>query len=275
MRFMLIGGTADSRELAREIYRQGHQLLISTLTEYGAELAYQGSRRWEPEDFNGQNNKAMPEVEIRYGALNEDSFTDLLRTRLPDAVVDAAHPYAQQIHALAEFVCRKEGVPYFIWERPSAELPESGLIYGVKNLREAAASAAKLGRRILLTTGGNSLPEWLQCEEFKEKEIFVRVLPTSGILAQCEALGLKPYQIIAAQGPFSQSWNEAIFEQLEIDVVVAKDSGLVGGTPEKIAACMNTGIPIVILQRPQMPKHVKGSSSDLRSFINEMEEKLK
>jgi precorrin-6A/cobalt-precorrin-6A reductase len=89
-------------------------------------------------------------------------------------------------------------------------------------------------------------------------------------LYQCEALGFKPYQIVAAQGPFTQRFNEALWEQLKIDVVISKESGKVGGTDEKIKACLELGIPIIVLQRPQSKKY--DTVQTMEEFLNRVEE---
>jgi len=90
------------------------------------------------------------------------------------------------------------------------------------------------------------------------------------VLARCEFLGFKPNQIIAAQGPFSQEWDEAMFKQLRIDVVVTKESGKVGGTLEKVQACHRLNIPLVILKRPV----TDAKDSSLSQFIKHLEEIL-
>ncbi|CAA7601907.1 precorrin-6A reductase [Acididesulfobacillus acetoxydans] len=306
MKLLVLAGTRDGRFLAREFAGRGHEVLVSTLTEYGAELA-------EAEGLR-----------VRYGAFSAGELDRVLESGAFDAVIDATHPYAQNIRAIAQTACTGSGTAYFRWERPAsagvfsgkassgrerlspgkkiypdgvvsrrgaispgavspgavspdavspdAVSPEGGIppgrvvssadksptkegrpqggIYWAQNLTDAAGLAAGLGERILLTTGSNGLPEWLGQAVLKDKTLFVRVLPTAKVLQRCEELGLKPRQIIAAQGPFSREWNEAMMAQLGIQVVVAKDSGREGGTPAKILACSRRGIPLVLLKRP-------------------------
>lgn len=252
MKFLVLAGTLDGRDLAKELELRGHQTIISALTEYGAELAEETG------------------LSTRYGALDKVSLRNLLLSHSFTAVVDATHPYAEKVHKLAKTVCQADKIPYFRWIRTPSQTENHPLIKWANNIPEAACQAGALGKRILLTTGSNSLAEWLRHPTLQEKELFVRVLPTSTVLNKCEKLGLKPYQIIAAQGPFSQEWNEAVCVQLKIDVVVAKDSGQVGGTPEKVAACLNLGLPIILLKRPEQEE----DSLTYSEFIMKMEEEL-
>jgi precorrin-6A reductase (EC 1.3.1.54) len=251
MKYLILAGTYDGRLLAEELKSRGHNVVVSTLTDYGADLALEAG------------------IKARSGALDKESFLELLETQAFSAVIDATHPYATQIRELSQSVCHQTNMPYFRWQRPSLQTFTDPLIHWTEDLNSAAKKAVELGKRILLTTGSNSLNHWLETPEFAGKQIFVRVLPTSAILRHCEALGLKPSQIIAAQGPFSQAWNEATIRQLNIDVVITKDSGKAGGTAEKIQACLNLRVPIVILQRPE-----ETVSMTFTKFIEHMEEQL-
>ena len=82
------------------------------------------------------------------------------------------------------------------------------------------------------------------------KEIWARVLPTPEVVAQCKDLGLTPKYIVAIQGPFSLAMNRAMFTDTQADVMVMKNSGLVGGTDTKLTAAMETGAAIVVIDRP-------------------------
>lgn len=251
MKFLVLAGTRDGRLLAEELRKRGHPVVVSTLTEYGAEIVLEKG------------------IQARHGALDEAALANLLQTGFT-AVVDATHPYALRISELARLVCAKLHIPYFRWQRESLRDYAHPLIHWVKDIKTAARQAAQLGNRILLTTGSNSLPEWLAQPSLQDKVMFVRVLPTSQVLARCESLGLKPSQIIAAQGPFSQAWNEAVCEQLNIEVVIAKDSGKEGGTTQKIQACLQRQIPIILLERQEREEDAVA----LPEFIDKMEEKL-
>lgn len=252
MKLLVLAGTEDGRELAEALLERGHEVLVSTLTAYGADLA------------QGQGLPA------RFGAMDARSLSQLLQEEGFGAVVDATHPYAVQVKELARAVCAELSIPYLRWERRALDLPDHPLIHWAEDLPAAAAAAAALGRRILLTTGSNGLPDWAAHPLLQDKTLFVRVLPTSAVLARCEALGFKPNRIIAAQGPFSQAWDEAMFKQLGIEVVVAKESGKVGGTWEKVQACLSLKIPLVMLKRP--PAEKDSNYPTLQEFIKYVEE---
>ncbi|MDP4158865.1 MAG: precorrin-6A reductase [Bacillota bacterium] len=258
MRLLVLAGTEDGRELAEALKLRGHDVLVSTLTTYGADLALEQG------------------LQARSGAMNEETLANLLKDGSFAALVDATHPYALKVKEMAKKVCETLALPYLRWERSNLDLENHPLLHWAKDIPEAAQIAARQGERILLTTGSNALPEWVSLPDLKNKELYIRVLPTSQVLARCESLGFKPKQIIAAQGPFSQEWDEAMFKQLGIEVVIAKESGKVGGTLEKVHACLSLHIPLVLLRRP--PTETKDTQpiqvNSIPQFIKHLEELL-
>ena len=250
MRLLVLAGTEDGRELAEALKLQGHEVLVSTLTAYGANLALEHG------------------LQVRSGAMDAQILTNLVVGSEFVAIVDATHPYALKVKEMAKKVCEEQSIPYLRWQRSPLDLGSHSHIHWAEDIPAAALIAAGLGHRILLTTGSNALPEWVSLPSLKDKTLFVRVLPTAQVLARCESLGFKPNQIIAAQGPFSQEWDEAMFKQLRVDVVVAKESGKVGGTLEKLRACLSLDIPLVILKRP----FTESQDVSISQFIKHLEE---
>lgn len=257
MNLFVLAGTEDGRKLAMEFLKRGHDVLVSTLTDYGAEIA----------ESQG--------LAVRYGALDEVQLKATLREQKSHALIDATHPYAQNIHSLAQRVSRESGIPYFRWERASGEYADHELLHFAKDLESAAHLASQLGKRIFLSTGSKNLRQWMEFPSLKECEVFVRVLPTAEVLKMCEEVGLKPHQIVAAQGPFTQKFNEALWEQLRIDVVITKESGSIGGTDEKVQACLQLKIPVIILERPENTEIEKFIPSyGMEDFVRKVEERF-
>lgn len=252
MKFLVLAGTQDGRAIGEELAQREHEVVLSTLTEYGANLA------------RAQGLKA------RFGAFERESLVRFIKQEGIQAIVDATHPYAQAIQKLARSLGSELNLPYFRWERPGTACEDNPLIRWAPDIEEASRIAAASGNNILLTTGSKALPEWVSRPCLKDKRLYVRVLPTSAVLARCESLGLTPGQIIAAQGPFTTEFNLALIRQFQIEVVVTKDSGLSGGTQEKIEACLEVGIPLVVLKRPERA----GEELELLEFIKKLEEKL-
>ena len=102
---------------------------------------------------------------------------------------------------------------------------------------------------MLTTTGSRELAHY---QPLDKKRLYIRVLPTSGVLAKCEALGYKPSHIVAMQGPFTKAMNAVMIDQFGIRFVTTKDSGDVGGVADKIAAAKDSGAQVLCVDRPAL-----------------------
>ena len=72
------------------------------------------------------------------------------------------------------------------------------------------------------------------------------------MVKKCENNGILPKNIIAMQGPFSLNMNKAMIEQLNIEYLVTKKGGDTGGEREKIDACNEKGIEVILLDKPKI-----------------------
>jgi len=229
---LVVAGTADGRELARAIQADGCQVLLSTATEYGEELA-----------------AGTP---VRSGVLDESGFTRLLEEYQVKALVDASHPFAANVSQTAIAACRSMGVPYVRFERQATPVPQNPLIHRVNSYAEAAEMAGKLGERIFLTIGSNHLPFFVKSEALQGKRLICRVLPTPEVLTKCFEIGLTPGDIVAMQGPFGLELNLAMLKHYRAQVLVSKESGPQGGADAKIQAALELEIPVVLVERPPL-----------------------
>ena len=67
----------------------------------------------------------------------------------------------------------------------------------------------------------------------------------------CEELGMKAKNILAVQGPFSYEMNMAMIHDYKADVLITKNSGLVGGSDKKLEAAMSAGIAVIVIEKPK------------------------
>lgn len=58
--------------------------------------------------------------------------------------------------------------------------------------------------------------------------------------------------MIGARGPFSLEGERALFERLNCDVLVSKNSGS-AATEHKLQVARERGVPVLVLQRPVLP----------------------
>lgn len=241
-RVLLIGGTADSRELARALAAAGVDVLVSTATQYGAELA-------------------AADTTARSGALDAVGMAELAMDCA--AIIDASHPYAHAASDAAREAARLARVAYVRFERPASEsLAGTVICATAEEAARAAVEAAGPGGTVLLTVGSRTLSAYVEACRVAGVRCVARVLPVCESLAACTEAGLVPADVVAMQGPASAELDEALLHHLGATVLVTKDSGSVGGVPAKLEAARRAGATVIVVARSaQIPADAEVGAS--------------
>lgn len=233
MKIFLIAGTEDGRKLAKFLSDKNFKVTASVVSEYGRKILEQYAN-----------------IEINDKKLNAVELEEILRAGNFEILVDASHPYAENISENAITACEKANIFYIRYERPEVEINYKN-IYRVENYKQAAEISAKLGKNIFLTTGSRNLKKFIECDAVKNCNITARILPTAEVLAEVEKF-LSPKNIIAMQGKFSVELNVELFKHTQAEVIVTKNSGEIGGADTKILAAEILNLPVVLIERPKI-----------------------
>lgn len=259
MVILVLGGTTEGRQLARYLQEEGFSVTLTTVSTYGEELAREHGVK-----------------EVVAGALNAVKLAGLIRELEVRAVIDAAHPFAENIRAVAQSTAQRLGIPYGRLERAGGDLPEHPLFFPVNGYEAAAAQAAALGDTIFLTIGSRRLPFFTNNPALQGKRIIARVLPEPEVIRQCRQFGLRPHQIIAVQGPFDVEGNLWMFKHFGAEVVVTKDSGATGGLQAKWEACLKLDVPLVVIRKPWPGQvNVFTRFEEIKFFLEEVSQRGK
>ncbi|CAG1020207.1 precorrin-6A/cobalt-precorrin-6A reductase [Patescibacteria group bacterium] len=241
---LVLSGTEEGKEIVRRLHEEGLDLLTTVATEYGKKMFEQMGL----------------ETLCLQGRLDAHGFSQLIKEKGIDTVIDATHPYAIEVSQNAMDACKKTNTRYLRFERQEIEIPTHPLIHKVKTMAEAVDKSRVLGKKIFLTTGISSVAKFILLKD--EKELYVRILPVPEHIALCLDMGIPPAHIIAMHGPFSEDLNRAMFKQYHINTMVTKDSGEAGGVLEKIHAALKEGIDTIVIKRPRLEFSQKYSSID-------------
>lgn len=229
---LVLAGTLDGREIAAGLKTSGYEVLAAVVSEYGRFLAEQCG------------------VKAQAAAMTDRELEQFIREKGIRLIVDATHPYAVNVSRNARQAAEQAGIPCIRYERPASELPEYPKLQVAGDMEEAAVKAVKAGKTVFLTTGSHTLASFRKAATGTECRLVARVLPQPEVIAACLAAGFSPSDIVAAQGPFSEELNRALFREYAADVMVTKNSGTIGGTKEKINAAMSLDMTVVVVQRP-------------------------
>jgi len=251
VKIFLIAGTEDGRQLAKFLSDKNYKITASVVSDYGRKILEQ-----------------YQNISINDKKLNAAELEKILREGDFKILVDASHPYAENVSTNAITACQNAKIFYVRYERPEVEITYKK-IYHVETYEQAAKISSQLGKNIFLTTGSRNLKKFLQCEEIKNCNVTVRILPTAEVLAECEKL-LSPKNIIAIQGKFSVELNAELFKHAEAEVIVTKNSGEIGGADTKIQAAEKLNLPVVMIDRPKIiyPNLAKNFDEVLKEIEN-------
>ncbi len=240
----IFSGTSDGNELAQKLVGEGYPIVVSAATTYGAEVAA----------------KKCPGAVIWKGQAGIKARRKTLVDNQAKVLIDATHPYADKISEQLIDLSHNLGLPYIRYERPSEF--DVDAITLCSSTGKAAEHAIKTGQRIFLSTGSKDLAAFLQAPGANDKQWFVRVTAEPYFIRKALELGIPQSNICAMQGPFSQAFNTALWSDWNIDCIVTKDSGAAGGYRAKADAAKALGIPLLVIQRPQIDYPIVCDSFD-------------
>ncbi len=227
---VVFGGTAEGREMAVKLKNSGKNVTVSVTSEYARMLL--------PGD-----------MDCHVGMLDRDSMEAFLAAEKPKRVIDCTHPYAVRATENIKACCGKLDIPYERVERAPSEGDWISYAEHAADTEQAAQALVRTRGNILLTTGSHTLKAY--AEKADTSRIWVRVLPNEEALKLCGEACIPPSHIIAMQGPFSQAFNAALYDMLDIKVMVSKDSGARGGVAEKVIPALERDIHVILIDRPK------------------------
>ncbi len=248
---LLLGGTTETPKIANLLAESNCKVLISNLTESSVE--------W---DLSG-------EICFRQGELDINSMSTLLTKEGITAIVDAGHPYSQELHNNAIEICSRMNVPYYRYERPGINFADYEVEF-VDNHQNAAIITFELGNRILLTTGSRNLEPYVEIMRETDKVLYVRILPCQESFDVCNNYAIDKECIIAERGPFTVEQNIEVIKKYSIDVLVTKDSGVAGGVLEKLRAARDCGVRIVVITKPTITYKTGESFEDILELVKKV-----
>lgn len=220
MRVLVLGGTTEARQLAG---------LLAADTRFQATLSLAGRTR----------DPAPQALPTRIGGFGgAQGLADYLRAESIQAVIDATHPFADQISANAEAACAAAGVPLAVLTRRPWTAREGDDWRLVRSMDAAAGALADLPDTVFLTVGRQELEPFLALD----RRFLVRAVDPPDALPSNAALVLD-------RGPYTLAGELALMRAHGVGTLVTKNSGG-DATEPKLSAARALGLPVVMVDRP-------------------------
>jgi precorrin-6A/cobalt-precorrin-6A reductase len=225
-RVLILGGTGDAANLAAKLALIPSVFVISSLA----------GRTSHPLSLLGA---------VRSGGFGGISgLVAYLKAERINALIDATHPFAQQISWHAAQAAQETGMPYLRLARPAWQKTQEDNWIEVETIEAAVCAVPTSAQRVFLTIGRQQLAPFA-------------ALPQVWFLMRSidppEAkLPIPNGELLLDRGPFSLEQEQQLLQEYQIDVLVSKNSGG-DATYSKIIAARELQIPVVMVQRPVMP----------------------
>lgn len=242
MRVLILGGTTEASALSR---------LLAGDPRFDAMLSLAGRT----------STPAQQKLPTRVGGFGGiEGLVRHLRDGKIGAVIDATHPYADQMSAHAVAACEEAGVALASLVRAPWRRQASDNWKDAADTEAAADAIGRSPRRVFLGIGRQELAAFARAPQHHYLARVIEAPP---------AQGLPPHiTLLQARGPFDLAAETALLRERRIEIVVSKNSGG-AATYAKIEAARSLGLPVVMIARPHKPTgHVVATPEDAVAWLD-------
>ena len=166
-------------------------------------------------------------------------------------VVDATHPFAAEMSGNAVRACAEVGVPLLALTRAPWVAEAGDSWQHVADIDGAVAALQGEAKRVMLAVGRMHL----QAFAVNPQHFYLLRL----VDAPDSALPFPQHEAVVARGPFSLEGDVALMREHGVELVVAKNAGG-SGARAKIDAARQLGLPVLMIDRPQIPARFEAHS---------------
>ena len=216
---LVFGGTTEGRKAVEVLEKAGNAYYYSTKT--------------------GEQDITLHHGIRLDGALDEEAMRVFCQKHDIRLIVDAAHPFASQLHQTIAQVSETTRIPTIRYERiyPSRD-PDIIWINDYNKIPHDIHS-------LLATTGVQSIAK-LKPLEAEGIRIYYRILNRESSIALALKQGARKEQLCYYENPQDIP--------VDTDAILLKESGVSGGFPEKVEAAKAKGMKVIALKKPETPQ---------------------
>jgi len=219
MKILILGGTADARELAERLTALGHDVTTSL-----------AGRTRQP---------AMPAGQMRVGKFGGiPGLVGYLKAAGIERLVDATDPYAGLISINAVAAAQASGVPLVRLMRPAWQEPDGAGWVHVPSAR-AAADALPPNAHGFITTGPDELEHFVLRDDCR---LVAR-------LSESPTIDLGPVAVLQDAPPYALDDERALFAKHGFTHLVTKNAGG-EATRATLDVASERGARVIMVARP-------------------------
>jgi precorrin-6A/cobalt-precorrin-6A reductase len=232
-RILLLGGTTEAGDLARALAGLGADAVFSYAGRTGAPVA-----------------QPLPTRVGGFGGVA--GLAEYLRAEAITHVIDATHPFAAQMSRNAVAAAAQCERPLIALERPAWRAEPGDRWTHVADIPAAVEALPDRPARVFLAIGRQHLAPFALRPQHHYLLRLVDDPP---------ALPLPDATAVVARGPFAVEGDLALLQSHRITHVVTKNAGG-RGAEAKLIAARRLGVPVIVIDRPPLPRRVVAGTVD-------------
>lgn len=224
---LILGGTTEGRIAVKVADEAGKPYFYSTRGEWQEVVCKHGFRVT--------------------GGMDSTAMKDFCHNHHIRLLVDAAHPFASQLHQVVDETSRTLEIPVVRFERRYP--PRTPDIIWCEDYADAISRLEEQGiDQLLALTGvqtiGKLRPYW------EKHTCWFRVLEREESVALAQKQGFTIERLVYYHAGEPET---SLLERLHPQAILTKESGESGGFPEKVEAAQKMCIPVFAVKRPPLP----------------------
>ena len=239
---LVFGGTTEGRKAVEVLEEAGNTYYYSTRSD-------------------GQKIELVNGIHLT-GGMEVPEMITCCREHDIRLIIDAAHPFAEDLHRNLQFLAKHIQAPIIRYDR-IYPLHDKEIIW-CKDYNAALQQLETCHiERLLALTGvstiGRLRPFWE-----KHQDSWFRILNrrASHIVAQANRF---PEERLVY---YETDDTSDLIRDLQPQAIITKESGLSGGFTEKVEAAKQAGIKIFVVERPEYPPHTPNPQNVHIEYVN-------
>lgn len=238
----MLGGTTEASALARRLAQANYHATFS---------------------YAGRTNSPVPQpLPTRHGGFGGVAgLASYLANNAITHVIDATHPFAAEMSLNAATACMQTGTALIRFTRAPWAAGPGDAWRNVTDLKDAARKLPDPPSRVFLAIGKQHLNAFAT----RPEHFYLLRL----VDPPADPLPFPNCAIEVARGPFDVQADIDLLTRYRISHIVAKNSGG-SGAYAKLAAARLLGVPVYMIDRPQLPMADEAHSiSDVMHWLTQ------
>jgi cobalt-precorrin-5B (C1)-methyltransferase len=247
---LIFGGTTEGRKTANWLSDLKQPFYYSTKTTSNPLLSEMGA--------------------CLSGGMNEEEMIEFCRQQEINLIVDAAHPFAADLHFDLHKVACELDIAIVRIEREFVERLEHEHIHYLPSMDACIQAIQKMEiERVLSLVGVKNLPKIKKA--LPDCDIWFRILNFPESIRIANNAKVREERLIVSSRFENLILEEDLIHKYGIQAIMTKESGYSGLLDKKMDLAIKYKIPLFIVKRPDLPEYDKiiKTRSEFQSYLDE------